>query len=66
MYILEHTRLILLVSGKPCRENQNTHTLCSITLLENRAVYNKMWKNIVEPGRSQLTIWRMRTSCWIT
>jgi hypothetical protein len=23
-----------------------------------------MWKNIVEPGRSQMAIWRMRVSCW--
>jgi len=23
-----------------------------------------MWKNIVETGRSQVTIWRMRTACW--
>jgi hypothetical protein len=25
-----------------------------------------MWKRIVEPGRSQMTIWSMRISCWIT
>ena len=24
-----------------------------------------MWNNIVEPGRSQITIWRMRIACWI-
>jgi hypothetical protein len=24
-----------------------------------------MWKNIVEPGRPQMTIWRMRIACWI-
>jgi len=24
-----------------------------------------MWKNIVEPDRSQMTIWRMRIACWI-
>jgi len=24
-----------------------------------------MWKNIVEPGRLQRTIWRMRIACWI-
>jgi len=33
---------------------------------ENRAIYEKMWKNIVEPDRPQVTIWRMRTACWIT
>jgi len=29
---------------------------------ETRAVYEKMWKNREEPGRSQLTIWRLRIS----
>jgi hypothetical protein len=24
-----------------------------------------MWKNIVEPGRPQITIWRMLMACWI-
>ena len=33
---------------------------------ENRAVYGIMWKNIVQPDRQQMTIWRMRISCWIT
>ena len=25
-----------------------------------------MWKNTVEPGRTQMTIWRMRIACWIS
>jgi hypothetical protein len=25
-----------------------------------------MWGNIIDPGRSQMTIWRMRIACWIT
>ena len=33
---------------------------------ENRAVYEVMWKNIVEAGRPQVTEWRMRFACWIT
>jgi len=32
---------------------------------ENRAIYELMWKHIVEPGRPQMTIWRMRIACWI-
>ena len=24
-----------------------------------------MWKNVVERGRSQMTIWRMRIACWV-
>jgi hypothetical protein len=32
--------------------------------LENRAVYEKMRKNIVQPDRPQ-TIWRTRIACWL-
>jgi len=32
---------------------------------ENRFVYEIRWKNIVEPGRPQKTIRRMRIACWI-
>ena len=47
-------------------EEIKTHILCSVTFFfENRAVYEKMWENIVEPGRPQMTIWRMRIACWI-
>jgi hypothetical protein len=31
---------------------------------ENRAVYEIKWKNIVETGRQQATIWRMRITYW--
>jgi hypothetical protein len=33
--------------------------------LDNRAVYEIMWKNMVELGRPQMTIWRMRIARWI-
>jgi hypothetical protein len=40
-------------------ENIKTHILCSITFFsENRAVYEIMWKNIVQQGMPQMTIWR--------
>jgi hypothetical protein len=32
---------------------------------ENHAVYEKMWKNISDLGRPQMTVWRMRIACWI-
>jgi hypothetical protein len=35
------------------------------SLFENRAVYEIMWKNVVERGRPRMTIWRMRIACWI-
>jgi hypothetical protein len=43
-----------------------THILCSVTFFsKNRAVYEIMWKNMVDRGRTQLAIWRMRIACWI-
>jgi len=48
-------------------DNVKTHILCSINFFffENRAVYEIIWKNIAEPDRPQLTIWRKRIACWI-
>jgi len=47
-------------------EKIKTRILCSTTLLDNRAVYEIMWRNIVKPDKPQMTIWRMRLACWIT
>jgi hypothetical protein len=54
------------VSDKNCRENQNT-ILYSITppLPESPTFYEIMWKNMVESGRPQMTIWRMCSACCI-
>jgi len=30
---------------------------------ENRAVFEIMWKSIVDPGRPQMATWRMRVAC---
>ena len=55
------------VSHKSCRENQNTHSMFSNFFPpENCAVCEIMWKNVVEPDRSQMTIWRMRFASCIT
>jgi len=32
---------------------------------EKQAVYKVMWIDIVQPDRLEMTIWRMRISCWI-
>jgi len=38
-------------------KNTKTHTVCSIIFFfENRAVYEIMWNNIVEPARPQMKI----------
>ena len=56
------------VSEKSCRENQNTHFMFNniFFFYENHAVYEIMWKNIVEPGWPQMKIWRMYIACWVT
>ena len=46
-------------------EKIKTHFVFSNFLSENRAIYEIMWENMAERGRSQMTIWRMRIACWI-
>ena len=50
---------------KVVEKNQDTNFVFSKSPPENIAVYEKMWKNIVERGRPQMTIWRMRIACCI-
>jgi len=69
IYIFIISRSVLLrmrnVSEKICRETRNTHFVFNFFFL-NRAVYEIMWGNLVEPGRPQVRTWRMRIACWIT
>jgi hypothetical protein len=51
------------ISDKICRENR--HFRFKFFFFENRAVYEIRWKNTVERGRPQMTIWRMRVACWM-
>jgi hypothetical protein len=47
-------------------EKIKTHILSSVFFFpENRAVYEKKWKHIVERGRPQMKIWCMCIACWI-
>ena len=46
-------------------EKIKTYILCSVFFL-NRAVYEIMWKNNVEPDRPKVTIWHMHIACWVT
>ena len=48
------------IPNKSCRENQNTHFMFSNFLPENRTVCGRMSKNVVEPERVQMAIWRGR------
>jgi len=54
---------------------KSKHTLCAQYFfrgrggwggVRNRAIYEIMSKNIAEPDRPQMTIWRMRIACQIT
>jgi len=51
------------VSGRVV-DKIKTHSLCSVTFSENRAVCEIMWKNIVEPGGPKMTVRRMRIAYW--
>ena len=55
------------VSDRIWRESQNTHLYFHLFYLENRTVCEiNLKKYIIEPDRSQITIWCMRIACWIT
>jgi hypothetical protein len=43
------------ISDEVCRHN-HTHILYSVTLSENRAVYEVIWQNMVEPDRPLMTV----------
>jgi hypothetical protein len=51
------------VSGKNCRENQNTHHIFNTYFLKNRVVYQIMRKNMVQPDRPQMTMRRIHFVC---
>ena len=47
-------------------EETKTYILCSVTFFsQNHNVYEIMWRNIAEPGRPKLTIWRTSIACLI-
>jgi len=41
-----------------------THFEFSKLFSKNRNIYEKMW-NVLELGRTRMTIWRTRIVCWI-
>ena len=52
-------------SEKSCRQNQYTHFMFITFVFENNAVCVIMWKNIVEPDKSQISIWHVLIKSWI-
>jgi len=63
-------RLIFLrvksVSDKSHTKNQNVIFIFNDIFLENLAVFEGIWENVVKPDRPQLKIRRMHFACWIT
>ena len=51
------------ISNKYCRGNENTNFVFNYFFFESRAIYEIMWKCIVEPGRPQVILWCMRIAC---
>jgi len=55
------------VLHKNCNENQNTMYVQQLFFSpENFAVYDTIWKNIVEPGTPQMIVWGTLIACWAT
>jgi len=44
------------ISDKSCGEGQNTHFMYDNLFSENRAMYEIMWENVLEPGRPQMAV----------
>jgi len=43
------------ISGRRCGENENTHFMLN-KFSENCAIYEIMWKNMIQPEKEQMTI----------
>ena len=54
------------VSDKRCSEKQNTHFLFNNFSFGNSAMCGRIWRSIVDTGRLQMAIWRMRIAWWIS
>jgi len=51
-------------SDKSCRENKNIYCMFSDLAFRKSCLLWDMWKNEVEPGKPQITIWRKSIACW--
>ena len=45
--------------------SKNTHGMFNNFLFEILTICNVMWRNTVEPGSPQTTIWRVQILCWV-
>jgi hypothetical protein len=47
-------------------QKMKTNFMFKNLFFEKRAVYEIIWKYIVQPGRPKITTWRRRIACWIS
>jgi len=51
--------------GQTKLHRKSKHSFYVQFFSENLAVFEIKWKNVLEPGRPQMTIWRMGVACGI-
>jgi hypothetical protein len=61
--VLLRTRIVW---KENCEENRNTYFMFNKLFFENLALYEILWKNIVQLDRPQTTIWFMCMEYWIS
>ena len=68
LYLAEFSWEWEMFQTKVVDKIKKKHNLCSVTFFppENLAVYEIIWKNMVQRSRPQITRGRMRIACWIT
>jgi hypothetical protein len=69
IYIYDNVPLEWEIFQTKAAEKIRKHILCWVIFFfppENYAIYEIMWKNVVEPERPQITIWHMPFPSWIT
>jgi hypothetical protein len=65
-YLAEFLLAWQMFQTKVVQKIKNPHFMLKIFFIKSCRLWKKCGKNIVEPGRSQMTIWRMHIACWIT
>jgi hypothetical protein len=63
LLIISRSVLIMTDLSERVVEETTTHFTFCKSFFGNSAVYVIMWKNILERGMPQVTIWRKRIAC---
>ena len=63
IYIFDISVLLRMRNVSKVVQKIKTH-FYSISFFENPAIY-EIWNTTAQTGRPKMTIWRMRTTCWL-